>query len=161
MAKYSRQGMETALGRRALGAIYDRDLLTRQHERHWSVAMRNRRAPRLHDFRRIGGADDSHVGDRAQRGELLDRLMRRSVFAQADRVVREHVDGREMRQRRQPNGWPHVVGEDQERSAERYEAAMEGDAVQHGAHRVLADAVMEVAAGSAPLDLGVVRARDG
>ena len=54
----------------------------------------------------------------AQRRQLLDRLMRGTVFAQADGIVGEHVDGRQSPSA-PPAGWrPHVVAEVEERAAE-------------------------------------------
>ena len=49
----------------------------------------------------VGRAQGDEPGDRAQRRELLDRLVRRAVFADADRVVREDVDDRNLHQRAQ------------------------------------------------------------
>ena len=42
----------------------------------------------------VGGADDVEAGDRAQRGEVLDRLVGRAVLAEADRVVGPDVGDR-------------------------------------------------------------------
>ena len=39
----------------------------------------------------------------ARSGQLLDRLVRRAVFADADRVVREDVNHRQLHERREPN----------------------------------------------------------
>ena len=43
-------------------------------------------------FDGIGGPHHEKIGNSAQRSEMLDRLMRRPIFADADRIVREHVD---------------------------------------------------------------------
>ena len=56
------------------------------------------------------------------------------------------------------NRRPHVIGEDQEGPTERDEATVQRDAVERRAHGVLTHSIMEVAAGSSILDLGVVRA---
>ncbi len=93
-------------------------------------------------------ADDGQAGDRPQRGELLDRLVGRAVFADADRVVREDVDDRDLHQGRQADRHPAVVAEDQEAGAERPHLD-QGHAVHDGPHGVLADAEVEVAAGVA------------
>ena len=50
--------------------------------------------PRLDHFVGVGGAEHDQAGDRPQRRQLLDRLVGRSVLADADRVVREDVDHR-------------------------------------------------------------------
>ena len=49
------------------------------------------RAPRRGGLVGVGRADDVEAGDRAQRGEVLDRLVGRAVLAEADRVVRPDV----------------------------------------------------------------------
>ena len=48
--------------------------------------------PGFGDFVGIAGTQHEHVRHGAQRRQLLDRLMRRAVFADADRVVREDED---------------------------------------------------------------------
>src|SRR6267143_1745382 len=146
-------------GGRVLRAVHDGHFLSCQDKRHRAVLVLDRRPPRLDDLRWIGRSEHRHVGNGAQRGELLDRLVCRPVFAQPDRIMREDVDRPEMRQRGQPNRWPHVVGEDQEGAAKRNESAMQRNAVQHRAHGVLADSIMEIPLRPGPFDLGVVRAR--
>ena len=54
------------------------------------------------------GADHVEVRDGAQGGELFHGLVRRAVLAQADRVVRPYVDGRDAHQgaeRRMAGRW--------------------------------------------------------
>ena len=51
----------------------------------------HRRLPAFDRLDRIGGTQQQQVRDRAQRGEMLDRLMGRPVFAEADRIVSEDV----------------------------------------------------------------------
>ena len=43
----------------------------------------------------VGRADDVEAGDRAQRREVLDRLVGRAVLAEADRVVGPDVGDRQ------------------------------------------------------------------
>ena len=78
---------------------------------------------------------------------MFDRLVSRTVLAQADRIVRHDVDHAQAHQRRQANGRTRIVGEDEERAAVGNEPAVQGDAVHAGGHRLLAGAVMDVAAG--------------
>ena len=66
--------------------------------------------------------------------------------ADADGVMAEHELHRQAHHGRDAQRRPHVVGEDQIGDADRHHAAMRRHAVQHRAHRVLADAVMDVAA---------------
>src|SRR5947207_10215601 len=54
----------------------------------------------FHRFGRVRRSEDDQVGDRAQCGELLDRLMRGTVLPEADRVVREDVDHRQVGDRK-------------------------------------------------------------
>ena len=77
---------------------------------------------------------------------MLDRLMRRAVFAEPDGIMRHHVDGGQAHQRGQAHRRPGIVGEHQEGGAGRNEAAMQRDAVHGRGHAVLANAVMDVAA---------------
>ena len=76
---------------------------------------------------------------------MLDRLMRRTVFADADRIVREDEDRGNLHDRGEPHRRAAVVAEDEERGAVAPQAA-EDHAVDRGGHAVLADAEVEVAA---------------
>jgi len=63
------------------------------------VAIQCGGAPGLRHLIRIGGPD--HVdprGSRRQRSEMFNRLVRRAVLPQPDRVVGEEVDHRELHQ---------------------------------------------------------------
>ena len=71
-----------------------------------------------------------------------------TVFSQPNRIVGEHVDRPELRQRRQPDRGAHVVGENQEGAAKRDEAAVQRDSVERRAHRVLADTKVEITPGA-------------
>ena len=88
----------------------------------------------------VGRAHDREVRDRAERREVLDRLVRRAVFAERDGVVRPDEDARDVHQRREADGRAHVVGELQERAADRTRLAVQHDAVEDRRHGVLADA---------------------
>ena len=116
-----------------------------------------RQRPALGGLDRVGRAEHKKMRDRAQRGEVLDRLMRRTVLAETDRVVRHYIDDAGLHQRRQTDRRAGVIGEGQERAAIGNEPAMHGDAVHRGAHPMLADAEMDIAAGEiAGLDVGLV-----
>ena len=93
------------------------------------------------------GRKTSRFGNSAQRGEMLDRLVRRAVFAEADRVVRHHMDDALAHQRGEPDRRPAVIGEDQEGAGIRNDAAVQRHAVHGRGHAVLAHAVMDEAAG--------------
>ena len=77
---------------------------------------------------------------------MLDRLMRRTVFAESDGVMRHHMDDADAHQRRQPDRGTAVVGKGEKRAAIGDKAAMQRDAVHRRRHGVLADAVMDIAA---------------
>ena len=83
-----------------------------------------RELPALGGLDRVGGTEHPHVRHRAQRGEMLDRLVGGAVLAKPDRVVGHDVDDRRMRQRRDAHRGARVVGETQEGAAGRREAAM-------------------------------------
>ena len=95
---------------------------------------------------RVGRAEHQHVRDRAQARQMLDRLVRRAVLAEADRIVRGDEDHPLPHQRRQPQRRPAIVGEHQEGAAIGDDAAMHRHAVHGGDHGVLAHAVADVAA---------------
>ena len=91
-------------------------------------------------------APDIEAGNQAQRGGVLDRLVRRAVFAEADGVVREHVDHALLHQRRHADGVAAVVAEGEEGAAVGDEAAVQRHAVHDRGHAELAHAVVDVAA---------------
>ena len=64
-------------------------------------------------------------GHSTQTGEMLDRLMRRTVFAQTDGIVRHHMNDPLMHQRAKTDGGAHVIGEDEERAGIGNDTAMQ------------------------------------
>ena len=92
------------------------------------------------------GRTHREVRDRPQRGHVLDRLVGGAVLAEADRVVRPHVDDRRLHHRGQAHGTAHVVAEGEERAAVGAGGPVQRDAVEDRAHRVLADAEVQRAA---------------
>ena len=73
-----------------------------------------------------------------------------AVFAERNAVVGEHVHHVHAHQRGETDRRAHVVGENQEGGAVRDEAAMRGQSVDDGAHRMFAHAEVQVAAGVTP-----------
>ena len=73
-------------------APHRRDLLPREDERGRAVAAAERVRPGDRRSSPSQGRQNVEVRDRAQRGEVLDRLMRRAVLAEEDGVVRPDVD---------------------------------------------------------------------
>ena len=78
---------------------------------------------------------------------MLDGLVRGTVFAQSDGIVREHIDRLHPHEGGQANGRTHVVAEHQERAAVWDDAAVQSHAVHDRAHRMFANAEMEIATG--------------
>ena len=127
-------------------AIHERELLPREHERHRPRAVLERHAPRLGGLVRVAGTEHEEVRDAAQRREMLHRLVRGAVLAESDGVVREDIDALLPHQRGEADRRTHVVGEDEEGAAVGDDPAVQRHPVHHRAHRVLADAEVEVAA---------------
>ncbi len=121
--------------------------LARQHQAGGTVTQGHHDAPGLDDFVRVGRPKQHHAWHCSERRQLLDRLVRGAVLAHRDRVVRPHVDHRQAHHRGQADRAPRVVGEDEEAGGEGAQTRQR-HAADGGAHRVLADAEVEVAAGS-------------
>src|SRR5204863_3591113 len=77
---------------------------------------------------------------------MLDRLMGRPILAKPDRIMRHDIDDAYAHERREPDGGPAIIGEAQEAAAIRNDAAVDRKPVHGGGHRMLADAIMDVAA---------------
>ena len=90
---------------------------------------------------------------------MLDRLMRRPVLADADRIVAEHEDRRQLHDRGEPDRRAHIVAEDEEGRGERPQVR-QSHAVGDRAHRMLANAEMHVPA-ALRLRFEIARALEG
>ena len=132
-------------GRRVAGAVERRQRLAAEDQAGGLMPERgDDDPPRLDDLVGVGRAQRDQAGDRAQGDQLLDRLVGRAVLADADRIVREHVDDRQLHQRPEPDRRLHVVAEDQEARAEGADLGQR-EAVDDRAHGVLAHAEVQVA----------------
>ena len=158
--------MSETAGCTVFGPVDERELLTSQYQRDRALAVFEREAPSLGCLRCIRWTNQSDVRNCAQRTQLLDRLVRRTILTQPDRVVGVDVDDVSIHDARQPHWRSHVVGENQERRPIRNYSARQRHAVHDRAHSVLADTEMKVSArivlrGKAGLafDDGVGRAR--
>ena len=120
--------------------------LAGENQRDRLMAQRRDHAPDFDGLVGVGGPERDESGDRAQRRQLLDRLVRRAVFADADRIVREDVDDRNLHQRTQPDRRAGIVTEDQEARSERAYLGQR-EAIEHGGHGVLTDPEVEIASG--------------
>ena len=90
---------------------------------------------------------------------MLNRLVRRAVFAQADAVVGEHMDHALLHERRHADGVAAVVAEGQEGAAVGNKPTMQRHTVHDGSHAEFAHAVVDVASTLAGFvfDHGAVR----
>ena len=79
------------------------------------------------------GRNSSRLGIARSDGEMLDRLVRRAVLAEADRIMGEDMDHPHPHQRREPQRGPGVIGEDEEARARGDEAAVHGMPLQAAA----------------------------
>src|SRR5690554_1063215 len=140
------QNITAALHARSIGvdaAIERRDVLPRKHEHGGAVIFKGR-LPSLTRLIRIAGAKRDEVRDGAQRSKMLDRLMRRAVFAKANRIMREDMTRADPHQRREAERGAHIIAKDEEGRAEGDDAAMESHAVDGGGHSMLTDAPSDV-----------------
>ena len=126
-------------------AAQQRQRLAGQHQQAGTVGAADRQLPALRRLHRVGGAIHVQVRHRPQAGEMLDRLVRRAILAQADRIVRQHVDHPLAHDGAHADRRTHIVGEHKERAGVRDQPAMQRHAVRGGAHAMLAHAEMDVA----------------
>ena len=139
--------------RRVFAAVEGRQRLARQHQHRRSVAQLQDVAVGLDHLVGVGGPQHDQARNGAQRDQLLDRLMRRTVLAVAHRVMGEDEDRRQLHQRGQPDGRPRIVAEDEERRAERPQLRQRKP-VDDRRHGVLANAEMQIpAAGVVGLEI--------
>ena len=97
---------------------------------------------------------------------MLDRLVRRTILADADRIVGEHEHGRDLHDRRQPDRRAHVIGKYQERGRVGAQVGQR-HAVGDRPHGMFAHAEVHVLAGiivrlkpRRALDVGLGRGRE-
>ena len=99
-------------------------------------------------FRHFVGVTRSHdenIGHSAQRRELFDGLVRRAVFADADRVVREDIDDGDFHEAGEAHGRLQVVAKIEKCSTKGPQTA-ETHAAHGGAHGMFTHAIVNVAA---------------
>src|SRR5215207_11427329 len=116
------------------GALEYGDVLPGQGDALGTLRVLQHRLPGVRGLVRVAGAQHREVRDRPQRGHVLDRLVGGAVLAEADRVVRPHVDDRGLHHGGQADRAAHVVAEGQERAAVGAGGAVQGDAVEDRAH---------------------------
>src|SRR5262249_13213696 len=84
------------------------------------------------------------VGNQAQRGDMLNRLVGGTILTQTDGVVREYENGTDTHQRSHAKCVAAVIGGCEEGTAAGNEATMERNAVHHGGHAAFTHAVVAV-----------------
>ena len=127
------------------------DVLTREDQRHGAVLL-DGQFPRHDGLFAVGRTQHDHrtlavvvfqMLHQADLRLMLHGLMRRTVLAHAERVVRPDVDHMQAHQRREAHGGLHIIGEDEERAADGDHAAVQRHAVRNAGHRQLRDARLE------------------
>src|SRR3546814_5483761 len=78
---------------------------------------------------------------------MLDRLVGRAVLAQADGIMRHHIDRPRILKRGQAYRGAAIVRKHEEGAAIGNDAAVQRHAVHRGCRAELADAVIDIAAG--------------
>src|ERR1700739_4419938 len=95
-----------------MGAPKGRQILTSQRENRGRGLPLQSRLPALNGLDGIGWAEGVHIWHRAQRSQLLDRLVGRPVFAKADRIVREGMADPDSHQRGEAQRRAAIIWED-------------------------------------------------
>ncbi len=145
-------------------ALEMRQILPRQNQAGGAVAAFDGGKPRDHGLDRVTRPPHRVVRNQSQAGDVLDGLMRRTVFAEPDAVVRKDVDHALVHQRGHAHGVAAVIGKREKGAAVDHKAAVQRDAVHHGAHAELAHPVIDIVAptaiahGNHVLAFGEVRA---
>ncbi len=129
------------------GTLHLGKVLTGEDQRGRAVVALNRQLPADGGFNLVTGAPGAEVWRQAQAGELLNRLVRRAIFPQADGVMGVDHDLAGLHQRCHARGVTRVLNEHQEGGGVGDEAAVVGDAVGNGGHAELTHAVVNVVPG--------------
>lgn len=87
---------------------------------------------------------------------VLDGLVRRTVLAHTERVVRPDIDYMQVHQGSQTHGGFHIVREDEERTARRNHAPMQRHTVGNAGHRQLRNACLENLPEKSPFEKALV-----
>ncbi len=127
-----------------LGARHERQILAGENQTGRAIHLFAAGLPGHQRLGRVARTPDRHVGDHTQGRGLLDRLRGRTVVAQTDGVVGEHIDHALLHQGRHTQGIAGIFREHQEGATERQQAAMQGHAVHDVRHTKLTHAVRDV-----------------
>ena len=126
-------------------AVESREILPGEHDHRGTVGPLHHHAVGFGHLVGVGRTKHRQAGHRAGGGELLDRLVGRAVFTEADGIVREHVDHAEVPEGREPQRRLEVVEEHEEGGAVGPQARERHPVAGRG-HAVLANPEVEIAA---------------
>ena len=132
------------VGQIGLGRIGQ--VLAAEQQRGGLALVLQRHGPSNGGFGGVTGAPHVEVGNQAQAGGMLHRLVGGAVFTQANAVVREHVNDALLHERSHANGVAAVVAKREEGATVGDVAAVQRHAVHDGGHAELAYTVVDVAA---------------
>src|SRR6185312_3382030 len=107
--------------------------------------MGDSNAPGFSRLISIAWTYDGEVWYSTQGGQLLNRLMCRTIFTNADTIMCENINRFESHQCSQANGGAHIIREDQEGSAKGDQSTIEGHTIEDTAHGVLSDTKVHIA----------------
>ena len=128
------------------GGAQLRQVLAGQAQHRRTVGALQRQLPAFSGFDGVARAESAQVRNAAQRCQMFDRLMGRAVFAKADGIMRHHIGDADAHQRSEADGGARIIGEHHEGAANRYQAAVQRNAVHGRSHAMFADAPADVAA---------------
>src|ERR1700722_17964281 len=125
--------------------VLNRNCLARQRDQGRTIRPRKSRCKSTRRFLGVTGSNDVEVRDHAKTADGFDRLMRGTVLAHPDRIVRKKIDYRQFREGGETNRRPAIVGKGKKSGAGRFKNAMVGNPVHNGAHPMLANPESDIA----------------
>ena len=108
--------------------------------------MLYRHLPGNKSFDAVARTPYVEIRHHAQGGRLLNRLVRRAVFAHADGVMRKHINRVDLHQRCHTNGVTGIFREHQKGAAVRTETTVQDQTVHDRRHAKFTHTVVEVIA---------------
>ena len=120
-------------------------VLSRQDQgrrRHVGISQQIRRQALR--FVRIARPNNVQVRHRPKTHEMLNRLVRRTIFSDTHRIMSEYKQDRSVRERRETYGRSHVIGKDEKCGADGPNTTVQSQAHHHGAHAELSNAVVDL-----------------
>ena len=125
-----------------------RQILPGERQAGRAVSTLNRATPGNGGFYCVAGAPHRHIGNQPQACGVLYRLVRRTIFAEPNGVVREDKDLTNFHECRHAQSVARIVGEHQERGAIGDQASVQCEPVTQRRHRKFAHPKINVVASS-------------